>query len=84
MTLEEIVEKERAKILEGTKVTLETFQQWKKFKRCGLERSKIHVTTMEEVQREERYCSPTVQSDTERRVRRCVDELKLTVLFMGL
>jgi hypothetical protein len=32
MTLEEIVEKERGKIIGGTKVTEETFAQWKDFK----------------------------------------------------
>eukprot|EP01080_Neovahlkampfia_damariscottae_P011347 gene11347-4515_t len=32
MTLEEIVEKERAKIIGGTKVTEESFAQWKEFK----------------------------------------------------
>lgn len=32
MTLEEIIEKERAKIKEGTPVTEESFQKWKKFK----------------------------------------------------
>jgi hypothetical protein len=33
MTLEELVEKARAKIIEGTKVTYESFLQWKSFKK---------------------------------------------------
>jgi hypothetical protein len=32
MTLEEIIEKERSKILNGTKVTKESFEKWKNFK----------------------------------------------------
>lgn len=33
MTLEEIVEQQRSKIIEGTKITLETFTKWKEFKK---------------------------------------------------
>lgn len=40
MTLEEYIEKERAKILTGTPVTEETFAKWKKFKQELVERER--------------------------------------------
>lgn len=48
MTLEEIVEKERAKILEGTKVTLESFVKWKEFKKQQKEKEEERKKKLQE------------------------------------